>query len=155
MISNSAKPVSDKIMVKPKDGAGRRFGENSSGPGRILRFVVVGGIGFVADAAMLALLLAATPLGPFVARLISIGFGLMVTWLCNRTLTFRPSSRGMLREGARYGGVGITTSIVNYLVYGVLLLAMPSMAPLPAMVVASLAAMALSYLGYSRLVFDR
>ena len=49
----------------------------------------------------------------------------------------------------------VETSIVNYLVYGVLLLAMPSMAPLPAMVVASLAAMALSYLGYSRLVFDR
>ena len=155
MISNSAKPVSDKIMVEQKDGAGRGFGENSSGLGRILRFVVVGGIGFVADAAMLALLLAATPLGPFVARLLSIGFGLTVTWLCNRTLTFRPSSRGMLREGARYGGVGITTSIVNYLVYGVLLLAMPSMAPLLAMVVASLAAMALSYLGYSRLVFDR
>ena len=104
---------------------------------------------------MLALLLALTPLGPFLARLISIGFGLTITWLCNRTLTFRPSSRGMLREGARYGGVGITTSIVNYLVYGVLLLAMPSMAPLLAMVVASLAAMALSYLGYSRLVFDR
>ena len=155
MIANSAKPVSDKIMVEQKDGAGRGFGENSSGLGRILRFVMVGGIGFVADAAMLALLLAATPLGPFVARLLSIGFGLTVTWLCNRTLTFRPSSRGMLREGARYGGVGITTSIVNYLVYGVLLLAMPSMAPLLAMVVASLAAMALSYLGYSRLVFDR
>ena len=155
MIANSAKPVSDKILVEQKDGAGRGFGENSSGLGRILRFVVVGGIGFVADAAMLALLLAATPLGPFVARLISIGFGLTVTWLCNRTLTFRPSSRGVLREGARYGGVGITTSIVNYLVYGVLLLTMPSMAPLLALVVASLAAMALSYLGYSRLVFDR
>ena len=50
---------------------------------------------------------------------------LTVTWLCNRMLTFEPSSRGMLREGARYGGVGITTSIVNYLVYSVLLLAMP------------------------------
>lgn len=122
---------------------------------RVLRFAIVGGIGFVADAAMLALLLAATPLGPFVARLVSIGFGLAVTWLCNRTLTFRPSSRGMLREGARYGGVGITTSVVNYMVYSVLLLAMPWMAPLVALVVASLAAMALSYLGYSRLVFDR
>lgn len=122
---------------------------------RILRFTVVGGIGFVADATMLALVLAATPLGPFVARLISIGFGLTVTWLCNRTLTFQPSRRGMLREGARYGGVGITTSVVNYLVYSVLLLAMPWMAPLLALVIASLAAMALSYLGYSRLVFDR
>lgn len=122
---------------------------------RVLRFVVVGGIGFIADAGMLALLLAATPLGPFVARLLSIGFGLTVTWLCNRTLTFQPSSRGMLHEGARYGGVGITTSIANYLVYSGLLLAMPWMAPLLALVIASLVAMTFSYLGYSRLVFDR
>ena len=122
---------------------------------RILRFVVVGGIGFVADAGMLTLLLAATPLGPFAARLVSLAFGLTVTWLLNRTLTFGPSSRGMLKEGARYGGVGITTSIVNYLVYGGLLLAMPWMAPLLALVIASLVAMTFSYLGYSRLVFDR
>lgn len=122
---------------------------------RILRFVVVGGIGFIADAGMLVLLLAETPLGPFAARLVSVAFGLAVTWLCNRTLTFQPSSRGMLREGARYGGVGITTSIVNYVVYSGLLLAMPWMAPLLALVIASLAAMTLSYLGYSRLVFDR
>jgi len=122
---------------------------------RIFRFVFVGGIGFVADAGLLALLLAATPLGPFVARLVSIAFGLTVTWLFNRTLTFGPSGRSMLREGARYGGVGITTSIVNYLVYGGLLLAMPWMAPLLALVIASLVAMTFSYIGYSRLVFHR
>jgi putative flippase GtrA len=122
---------------------------------RILRFAVVGGIGFVVDAAMLALLLAATPLGPFLSRLVSIGFGLTITWLCNRHLTFQPSSRGLAAEGARYGGVGVTTSIVNYLVYAGLLLALPWLTPLAALVVASLVAMALSYLGYSRLVFDR
>jgi putative flippase GtrA len=122
---------------------------------RILGFVIVGGLGFVADAALLALLLAVTPLGPFTARLLSIGFALGVTWLCNRSLTFRPSGRGMLREGARYGGVGVATSILNYLVYSGLLLAVPSMPPLLALVLASLAAMVLSYLGYSRLVFDR
>jgi putative flippase GtrA len=122
---------------------------------RILRFVLVGGIGFVADAGMLALLLQATPLGPFAARLISVGFALAVTWLCNRTLTFQPSSRGVLREGARYGGIGVTTSIVNYVIYSGLLLAMPGTPPLLALVIASLAAMTFSYLGYSKLVFDR
>jgi putative flippase GtrA len=122
---------------------------------RLLRFALVGGIGFLADAAMLALLLAATPLGPFAARLASIAFALCVTWVCNRTATFRPSARGLLREGARYGGVGIATSVCNYLVYSALLLAVPATPPLAALVVASLAAMALSYLGYSRLVFDR
>jgi putative flippase GtrA len=122
---------------------------------RILSFALVGGIGFVTDAAVLALLLAATPLGPFLARLVSIGLAMTVTWFCNRTLTFQPSGRGALHEGARYGGVAIAVSIVNYLVYGGLLLAMPWLSPLLALVIASLAAMALSYLGYSRLVFDR
>ena len=122
---------------------------------RLARFILAGGIGFVADAAALWLLLAVTPLGPFVARVLSIGFALCVTWQINRHLTFAPSSRGVAREGARYGGVGIATSIVNYLVYCALLFAMPAMPPLAALAIASLVAMALSFLGYSRLVFDR
>lgn len=122
---------------------------------RILRFAVVGGMGFVVDAALLALLIATTPLGPFVSRLASIGFALTVTWLCNRSLTFGPSGRGIAAEGARYGGVGITTSIVNYLVYCGLLIVLPGLPVLAALVLASLTAMLLSYLGYSRLVFDR
>jgi putative flippase GtrA len=122
---------------------------------RFLRFVLVGGIGFVVDAGVLALLLAATQLDPFLARLVSIGLALTATWMLNRHLTFAPSSRGLAREGTRYGGVGIATSLVNYLVYSALLLAMPATPPLAALAVASLVAMALSFLGYSRLVFDR
>ncbi|UVK55832.1 GtrA family protein [Mesorhizobium sp. AR02] len=122
---------------------------------RLVRFVFAGGIGFVTDAAALWLLLAVTPLGPFVARVLSIGFALCVTWQINRHLTFSPSRRGMAQEGARYGGVGIATSVVNYLVYSAILLALPAAPPLAALAVASLVAMALSFLGYSRLVFDR
>ncbi|TIT34904.1 MAG: GtrA family protein [Mesorhizobium sp.] len=122
---------------------------------RIVRFVFAGGIGFVADAAALWLLLAVTPLGPFVARMLSIGFALCVTWQINRHLTFSPSSRGVTQEGARYGGVGVATSIVNYAVYSAILLVLPAAPPLAALAIASLAAMMLSFLGYSRLVFDR
>ncbi|ESW77539.1 GtrA family protein [Mesorhizobium sp. M0644] len=123
--------------------------------GRLARFIVAGGIGFVADAGALWLVLAATPLGPLAARIISIGFALSATWLINRHLTFSPSSRGIAHEGARYGGVGIATSVVNYLVYCVMLFALPMVSPLIALAVASLVAMALSFLGYSKLVFDR
>ena len=123
--------------------------------GRLVRFALAGGVGFVADAAALWLLLSATPLGPLTARVLSIGFALSVTWQINRHLTFAPSSRGMAQEGARYGGVGIATSVVNYLVYSAILLALPAAPPLVALAIASLAAMALSFLGYSRLVFDR
>jgi len=123
--------------------------------GRLVRFALAGGVGFVADAAALWLLLSATPLGPLTARVLSIGFALSVTWQINRHLTFAPSSRGMAQEGARYGGVGIATSIVNYLIYCALLLALPALPPLAALAIASIAAMTLSFLGYSRLVFDR
>lgn len=122
---------------------------------RLASFAVVGGIGFLADAAALALLLAATPLGPLVARIVSIGFALTTTWLLNRVYTFGPSRRAVAVEGARYGGVGIATGIANYLIYSALLLAIPALPPLAALAAASIAAMALSFLGYSRLVFDR
>ncbi|TPI43629.1 GtrA family protein [Mesorhizobium sp. B2-9-1] len=122
---------------------------------RLVRFALAGGIGFVADAAALWLLLAATPLGPMAARLLSIGFALCVTWQINRHLTFAPSSRGIAQEGVRYGGVGIAIGIVNYLVYCAVLFALPALPPLAALAFASIVAMALSFLGYSRLVFDR
>lgn len=122
---------------------------------RLTRFVLAGGVGFLADAAVLASLLAFTPLGPFLARILSICFALAVTWMLNRHLTFGPSNRGMMREGARYGGVGLSTSLINFLVYSALLYLAPTTPPLAALVVASLIAMALSFIGYSRLVFDR
>ncbi|TGW04847.1 GtrA family protein, partial [Mesorhizobium sp. M2D.F.Ca.ET.145.01.1.1] len=63
--------------------------------GRLFRFVLAGGIGFAADAAALWLLLSLTPLGPLIARVLSIGFALTLTWQLNRHLTFAPSRRGM------------------------------------------------------------
>jgi putative flippase GtrA len=122
---------------------------------RLSRFALVGGIGFIVDAGALALLLRTTPLGPLAARILSIGLALTATWMLNRTFTFQPSGRGLAREGVRYGGVGIATSLINYLVYSAVLLAVPATPPLLALAVASLAAMALSFLGYARLVFDR
>jgi putative flippase GtrA len=122
---------------------------------RILRFAFVGGAGFVVDAGVLMLLLSVSPLGPYAARLVSLACAMTFTWLCNRTLTFQASGRGVVQEGARYGSVAIAIAIFNYLVYGGLLLAIPSLPPLAALVLAAGAAMALSYVGYSRLVFDR
>lgn len=128
---------------------------NQSGMKRIVRFVFAGGIGFGADATMLAILLAITPLGPFAARLFSIGAALATTWFLNRHLTFGPSNRRIAVEGARYGSVGIATSMVNYLAYSLILLGLPATPPLLALGVASLIAMTLSFLGYSRFVFDK
>lgn len=120
-----------------------------------LSFLLVGGIGFVADAAVLMLLLRATPLDPFSARLISVAAALSTTWMLNRHITFGPSGRTLIVEGVRYSGVGMATSLVNYGVYSALLLTFPGIEPLTALILASGVAMVFSYLGYSQLVFDR
>ena len=62
---------------------------------------------------------------------------------------------GIAVEGARYGGIGVTTSVVNYLAYSAALWALPALPPLAALVFGSAVAMVFSYLGYSRFVFDR
>ena len=115
--------------------------------GQVARFLLTGGIGFFADAGALAFLLAETPLDPFAARVVSIGFALCVTWLINRNFTFRPSSRGVVREGARYGGVGIGASLVNYAAYAGALALVPALPPLLALAFGSAAAIAASWLG--------
>lgn len=118
-------------------------------------FVVAGSIGFLADAGMLALLLHVTALGPFVARIVAVLFALSVTWAFNRAVTFGRSRFPLLLEGARYGSVGLLSALLNYAVYAGLLLALPWLNPLAALVVASLAAMAFSWAGYSRFVFQK
>ena len=118
-------------------------------------FLVAGSIGFIADAGMLALLLNVSPLGPYTARVVAILFALSFTWGFNRAITFGKSRFPLLLEGARYGSVGLLSALVNYAVYAGLLLALPFLHPLLAMAIASLVAMAFSWAGYSRFVFQK
>jgi putative flippase GtrA len=76
-----------------------------------------------------------------------------MTWAINRRVTFGPSERSVAREGARYGIVAVAVGLFNYFAYAGLLLAFPDLHPVAALAIASLAAMILSFLGYSRFVF--
>ena len=118
-------------------------------------FLVAGSLGFLADTGMLALLLKITPLSPFSARVFAILFALSVTWAINRSRTFGKSRHGLVTEGARYGGVGLLSALVNYGIYAAILLVVPSVHPVIAVAFASLAAMAFSWAGYSRFVFQK
>ena len=120
---------------------------------RLVWFAVAGGTGLLVDAGVLALLLSATPLGPFAARVVSILTAMAMTWMINRRLTFGRSGRSLASEGARYGGVGATSAALNYLLYSGILLAVPSTPPVLALAAASALAMLWSWFGYSRLVF--
>lgn len=122
---------------------------------RLAAFTLTGGAGFLVDAGMLWLLLRLTALGPLSARLVAIGAAMLLTFWANRTFTFGRSGRRIASEGARYGGVGISAALLNYALYCALLLAFPALSPLLAVAAASAAAMAWSYLGYSRFVFGR
>jgi putative flippase GtrA len=122
---------------------------------KLVRFGIVGTAGFIIDAAMLWLLLETTPFGPFLARAMAIAVALAATWYLNRSFTFGASRRSIAIEGFRYGSVGIVSALVNYLIYSGLLLSLPILKPLAALVIASIAAMAFSFFGYSRFVFRR
>lgn len=119
---------------------------------KLVRFLLVGAVGFLVDAGVL-LALVGLGIGPLPARIVAIAVALSVTWLLNRSLTFGPSGRSVVAEGGRYGGVGVATSLVSFGVYSLLVIALPWLPPVLALAAGSAAAMILSYLGYSRLVF--
>lgn len=122
---------------------------------RLLRFAVVGGAGFLVDASMLALLLTFTPISAIPARALAILTALAATWYLNRRFTFGASRYSVIREGFRYGSVGLTSALVNYLIFTGLLLTIPTLNPFAALVFSSIAAMGFSFFGYSRFVFRR
>jgi len=56
---------------------------------RFLRFALVGTIGFVVDASVLRLVVAIFAINLYAGRLVSFLAAATVTWLLNRTFTFR------------------------------------------------------------------
>jgi Predicted membrane protein len=122
---------------------------------KIAFFAIAGGTGFLVDAIVLSLLLRFTPLDPFTVRLGAIAVAMGCTYAINRSFTFGPSGRTIAAEGTRYGGVGLTSAALNYLIYSGALLIAPSLPPLAALTIASALATLFSYFGYSRFVFGR
>jgi putative flippase GtrA len=121
---------------------------------QFIRFGLVGGTGFLLDAGLLMILHDGLGLDPFTARLISISVSAFTTWRLNRGLTFGASERPQAEEAVRYAAVAIAAAGFNYLVYALALIVSPSIPPIAALIGATIAAMGLSYAGYSRFVFQ-
>ena len=122
---------------------------------KLLWFAFAGGTGFLVDAGSLSLLLWLTPVGPYIARVLSIAIAMAYTWTINRTFTFGRSDRHVASEGLRYGLVGVMAALVNYGVYSLCLIVWPPLWPVVAAAIGSGVAMIFSYLGYSRFVFGK
>jgi putative flippase GtrA len=114
---------------------------------------VVGSLGFVVDAGLLAGLLG-LGFGPFSARAISLAAAVFTTWRLNRVV-FGAADTGQLRELGRYLAVVAVSSGVNAAIYALALLLMPALTPLAALAIGSAAAFAVSFGGYDRFAFRR
>ena len=122
---------------------------------RLLRFGMVGGIGFVVDASMLAVIHHGLGINPFAARVFSIVLAAFATWRLNRSVTFEPSDHGQIHEGVRYYFVVVFSAGINYGIYSAILLLINGFPPILAAAAATGCAMTISYIGYSQFVFRR
>ncbi|MBB5609086.1 MULTISPECIES: GtrA family protein [unclassified Janthinobacterium] len=115
---------------------------------QFLRFCLVGTLGFVVDAGVLQLLLLTVTTNPYTARIFSFLAAASVTWICNRSFTFRSAIPASRAEWLRYVGLMALGALVNYTVYA-LCIAASSYAraqPWSAVAAGSVAALGINFL---------
>jgi putative flippase GtrA len=110
-------------------------------------FLVSGGVAFAVDATVLQTLTALFLVHPMIARVVAIALAMVAGWLMHRTFTFAVTTPPSLPEFLRYAGVAWAASAVNYAVFVVILLARSTTHPLIALVLSSVVAMVLAYVG--------
>ena len=112
-----------------------------------LRFCAVGVFGLVVDGSALVLLTRDLGIDPYIARLLSIAFAVSVTWAAHRIWTFRTLDSGRFGEWFRYQCTSALGAAVNFAIYGLLITSAFGLAPIWAMAIASVIALAVNFLG--------
>jgi putative flippase GtrA len=115
-------------------------------------FVLSGGTAFVVDAGVTTLLVH-FGLDRFVARLIGIAVAMVVAWLMHRRVTFAMDAGASWSEFLRFVTVAASANLLNFVVYGLLLIAFPALPVIVAIVIATAVATICSYLGFRLGVF--
>ncbi len=116
-------------------------------------FVLAGALAFLTDASILLVLTKAFGASPFIARIAGICVAMVVSWLVNRTITFHLTSKPSTVEFLRFAAVAWSAQGINYLIFALTLILVPSTDPLVALIIACLVAMFFSYTGYRFGVF--
>jgi putative flippase GtrA len=125
-------------------------------PPRFGAFLLIGGVGFIVDASILATLVHGYGWGDYTARLISFPVAVLVTWLLNRRYAF--ASGATSRRGAeytRYVGVQTVGSLINFLVYSLCIATLPIMDrwPVLALAVGVMVQIPFNFFGMQKFVF--
>lgn len=82
---------------------------------RFYFFAIVGGIGFIIDSSLFAIL--HFTLGYAVSRFISIFTAMTFTWLANRSLTFQVITRPNYSEWIKYFSINSFGALINFTVF--------------------------------------
>lgn len=124
---------------------------------RWLRFALVGTIGFLVDALVLATGYHWLGLGALLARAISFTVAVLVTWQLNRRFTFAASNNDRSSgELLRYLGTNLAGLTVNAVVYALIVTLLPwaEERPIIALIPASLLAAFINYRASADYVFN-
>ncbi|KJV31682.1 polysaccharide synthesis protein GtrA [Luteibacter yeojuensis] len=106
----------------------------------LVSFALAGAVGFMVDAGVLYMALAAGS-GPFWGRALSFASAVLTTWLINRTFTFSPpAGRAIVGEFARYLAAMAAGGLLNLATYGAVVIGCPPAPWIPLVAVAAGAA---------------
>ena len=119
-------------------------------------FLLVGGVGFLVDAGILATLVHGYDWGDYSARLVSFPVAVIITWLLNRRFAFSSGAttrRG--REYTRYLAVQTCGSLINFMVYSACIATIPIMDqwPVLALAVGVMVQIPFNFIGMQKFVF--
>src|SRR5262245_51150247 len=144
----------------------RRTLLDRKGVGQFLRFGIVGGIGFLVDAGLLHLMLK-LGLGYYGGRLVSFLAAATITWILNRSFTFRRESPSAERahpapvhpigEWLSYLGLMVIGGVINYGIYALAIELSELARRFPALGVAlgAIAGMTINFWSAKSVVFER
>ena len=116
------------------------------------RFLLVGGSGFLIDAAVTYVLVLLT-IEPWLARVPAIVLAMTYTWVANRYFTYEVQTAPISREVLRYALVAWGMALVNYLIYFVLLGL--GLRPMAAVTLATACQTIISFYCYRQFVFKK
>jgi len=114
----------------------------------IVRFGMVGSVGFAVDAGWLTVLTRYGGMSPYSARVVSFLFAITVTWMLNRRFTFASHNRRRA-EYTRHVCVQLIGGATNYAIFAALLWRFPDLErqPVIPLAFASGVAMFVNYFG--------